>query len=217
MNTIVASGLKYFLLFCLLYSALTAISLIPQVGASSNYLYRQPTQAFLKTIFPKAYLSLKTEAGNADLIRVEYASKARIQQLMRERAANPSLRQQALQIPGKTYDIRFYNMFLSFYLFFLVLMVLSPLPWKERLTGMAIGTILFYLYTLFRTSLILILLFNEPDVAIYQTNKTLILIFQKLQYGLTMGVKMVFIIILWAVLTFRKSNWKELFKSKVKG
>ena len=66
MRSILTAGLKYFLWFLLLYGALTAVSLIPQVGAACNAIYRQPTEWLLKGLFPKAYLHLKARPGDAD-------------------------------------------------------------------------------------------------------------------------------------------------------
>ena len=154
MRSILTAGLKYFLWFLLLYGALTAVSLIPQVGAACNAIYRQPTEWLLKGLFPKAYLHLKSRPGDADAIVVEYASKEKIAQAQMEARTSGG----QVQIPGKITDMKFYNMFLSFHLFFVALMLLSPITWKEKLTGIVIGSVLFYLFTVFRISLSLIVI-----------------------------------------------------------
>lgn len=213
MRSILTAGLKYFLWFLLLYGALTAVSLIPQVGAACNAIYRQPTEWLLKGLFPKAYLHLKARPGDADAIVVEYASKEKIAQAQMEARTNGG----QVQIPGKITDMKFYNMFLSFHLFFVALMLLSPITWKEKLTGIVIGSVLFYLFTVFRISLSLIVLFNQPDVAIYQTGAFWLNTSKSILYFLTLGVKVLVVLLLWVLLAFRKQNWKELLRVKVKG
>ncbi len=213
MRSILTAGLKYFLWFLLLYGALTAVSLIPQVGAACNAMYRQPTEWLLKGLFPKAYLHLKARPGDADAIVVEYASKEKIAQAQMEARTNGG----QVQIPGKVTDMKFYNMFLSFHLFFVALMLLSPITWKEKLTGIVIGSVLFYLFTVFRISLSLIVLFNQPDVAIYQTGAFWLNTSKSILYFLTLGVKVLVVLLLWVLLAFRKQNWKELLQVKDKG
>ena len=213
MRSILTAGLKYFLWFLLLYGALTAVSLIPQVGAACNAIYRQPTEWLLKGLFPKAYLHLKARPGDADAIVVEYASKEKIAQAQMEARTNGG----QVQIPGKITDMKFYNMFLSFHLFFVALMLLSPITWKEKLTGIVIGSVLFYLFTVFRISLSLIVLFNQPDVAIYQTGAFWLNTSKSILYFLTLGVKVLVVLLLWVLLAFRKQNWKELLQVKDKG
>lgn len=213
MRSILTAGLKYFLWFLLLYGALTAVSLIPQVGAACNAIYRQPTEWLLKGLFPKAYLHLKARPGDADAIVVEYASKEKIAQAQMEARTSGG----QVQIPGKITDMKFYNMFLSFHLFFVALMLLSPITWKEKLTGIVIGSVLFYLFTVFRISLSLIVLFNQPDVAIYQTGAFWLNTSKSILYFLTLGVKVLVVLLLWVLLAFRKQNWKELLQVKDKG
>lgn len=208
MSATLKAAFKYFAFFCLAYGTLTGISLVPRVGAVLNTLYRKPAESLLQGIFPKAYLRLKPEAGNPDVILVEYASRQKIQELQRE----ARLTGKPLQAPGKISPIRFYNMFLSFYLFFAALMLLSPIKPKEKATGLIIGAILLFLFTVFRISLSLLVLFNEPDTAIYQTPEAFLAICRNMLFFLTLGAKVLFVLALWILLAFRKQNWRELLQ-----
>ena len=208
MNAIVAAGLKYLLYFILLYGTLTGISLIPQVGALANNIYRQPTEVILKGLLPKAYLKLKADQNKPDVIRIEYASKKELKEQSRLSRVNG----RPLQVKGKITEVKFYNLFLSFYLFFVALMVLSPIPKKEMLIGLTAGTLLFYLFTVFKVTLSLIVLFNQPDAQIYQTNKVLLDIYSGILYYLTLGVKILVVLLLWMLFAFRKNNWQQLLQ-----
>ena len=70
MQEIIKSALKYFGFFLLIYGSLTAVSLIPAVGSLFNQIYRSATQPILQTTLSKAYIQLKKQEGNADIIRV---------------------------------------------------------------------------------------------------------------------------------------------------
>lgn len=207
MKPIIIAGLKYFLFFCLLYGTLTALSLIPQVGKTLNDIYRKPTQRILTSLFDKAHLQLGADKNDVDIIRVEYASKKMVQQQMR------SAGKTNVQINGRLYEFSFYNTFLSFYIFLLVLMLLSPLPRKEMLIGLLVGSILFYLFSVFRTSIALLFFFNDPVVDIYHYSDFWVEAIRKLNNFLTLGINLLIVLVLWITLAFRKKNWKKLLQA----
>lgn len=207
MKPIIIAGLKYFLFFCLLYGTLTALSLIPQVGKTLNDIYRRPTQRILTSLFDKAHLQLGADKNDVDIIRVEYASKKMVQQQMR------SAGKTNVQINGRLYEFSFYNTFLSFYIFLLVLMLLSPLPRKEMLIGLLAGSILFYLFSVFRTSIALLFFFNDPVVDIYHYSDFWVEAIRKLNNFLTLGINLLIVLVLWITLAFRKKNWKKLLQA----
>lgn len=211
MNASIAAGLRYFLKFILVYIGLTSISLIPDVGAFFNKLYRQPTEKALQMTFPKAYIKLYQGKDQAGVIRFEYTSKEQI------RASRQAQRQGqkagAQQVRGKVHNVKFYNLFLSFFIFFVALMLSSPLNWKELLIGILTGGFLFYLYTLFKISLTLFVYFNEPELSIYQTRPFLLNLSQQMLYFMTLGTSVLIVLILWAAIVFKKNNWKTFLKA----
>ncbi|MCB0517511.1 MAG: hypothetical protein H6577_02195 [Lewinellaceae bacterium] len=211
MQPILRSALKYFGLFILLYGAMTAISLIPAVGAAFNAAYRQPTEPILKSLFSKAYLQLKTEQGKPDVIRVEYASKLQVQQQMEEAKLTGKA---AASITGRDNLISFYNLFLSFWLFLAALVLLSPISWKEKGIGLLAGTVLFYLYTVLKVYLAQLSLFNQPDIAIYQTGEFWLNTSRSILYFMTLGTNVLVVLLIWALVAFRKGNWRELLKKQ---
>jgi hypothetical protein len=209
MKPLITAGLKYFLYFCLLYGVLTAISLIPSIGHVCNKLYQKPTAFILKSVFSKAYLQLSGEKDNADVIKVEYASKEKVQ--AQWRSTRQGINSKPVEVTGKLYEFRFYNTFLSFYLFFVALMLLSPLPPKEMLIGIIIGSVLYYLFSVFRVGMALLFFFNEPAVDIYHCSDFWVGVLKSINNGLTLGINVLVVIVLWAGLAFRKGNWRKLF------
>ena len=210
MNSIVSAGLKYFLKFLLIYSILTGLSLIPGVGSFFNTLYRQSTETALQRLHPKAYIKLNAEPNAPGVIRIEYASKAKVNES--RRLNRQGTQRGAFQIPGKVHRVKFYNLFLGFYIFFLTLMLISPLPKKELAIGLVIGSLLFYLYTLFKISLTLFVSFNQPELAIYQSSPGMLRFAEGVLYLQTLGMSVLVVLLIWAWLGFRKGNWKDLLK-----
>lgn len=210
MNTAISAGLKFFLRFFIAYSVLTGISLIPQVGSFFNNLYRQPTQKGLQLFFPKAHIQLAPDKKDHGIIRVEYASKEKVEEYQRlnRQGANKG----TVYLPGKLYEFKFYNLFLGFFVFFVALMIFSPLPRKELAISLVIGTILFYLYTFFKAALTLFVLFNKANIAIYQSSPNLLRFMKALLYPQTLGLSVLIVLLIWAALVFRKGNWKALLQ-----
>lgn len=204
MKPILIAGLKYLLYFCLLYGTLTALSLIPQVSHTLNSIYRTPTEAILKKAFPSVYLHLKADEADADIIQVEYISQKRLAEIRQSTGRN------TVKVQGKFYEFYFYNTFLSFYIFFLALMLLSPLPRKELATGLIAGTILYYLFSVFRVIMALAFFFNNPAADIYHASEFWVSVIKGINEFLTLGINMLVVILLWAGLVFRKNNWRRL-------
>ena len=209
MNSIVSSGLKYFLRFILLYILLTGLSLIPAVGSAFNVMFRTSAEKGLTVIFPKAYIKAKGDRENPDLLRFEFASKAKVKEMSKKNRQGAN--NKAFQIPGKIYDFKFYNLFLTFYVFLITLILLAPLPRKEILLNLLIGTILFYGYSFFKAALTLYALFIKPETAIYQPSTGWINFWEKVLYFQTLGVAVLVVILIWALLVFRRGNWKKVF------
>ncbi len=209
MQPLLRSALKYFGLFLLLYGAMTAISLVPSVGAAFNAAYRQPTEPILKSLLSKAYLQLKTEVGKPDVLRVEYASKEQVQRQMAEAKQSG---QANARIVGRDNLISFYNLFLSFWLFLVALILLSPISWKEKALGIVVGSLLFYLYTVLKVYLAMLVIFNQPDIAIYQTGDFWLKIGRSILYFMTLGTNVLVVLLLWALAAFRRGNWREVLK-----
>lgn len=205
MQTLLGPALKYFALFILLYGVLTGISLVPQVGKVCNQLYRSPTEAILGKMLSKAYIQIKAEGSSYETLRVEFASKALVKQQMAEAEKTG---QKMANIAGQTNMVNYHNLFLSFFLFYFVLVFLSPITWKEKLFSMAVGTLLYYAYTVFKLYLILLIFFNQPDTLIYQTGDFALRLVKGIRFCMTLGANVLVVLLIWAVLVLRKGNWR---------
>jgi hypothetical protein len=211
MKPIFRFALRYLLAFLILFVFLTSISLIPKVGAFCNLAYRKSAEPILKTLLPKAYLQLKPAVNSPDVIRIEYASKKQVDEQVR---VAKLAAKEVTAINGMEVTIKFYNTFLGFYIFLTTLILISPVSWKQKFYNLVVGSILFYLYKIFRIYLILLNAFALPNIGIYNLTAFENKAVQSLLFFLTMGTDTVVLLILWAILTFRNKNWSEILKSK---
>lgn len=205
MKTVIGPAIKYFALFLLLYGALTGISLIPQVGDLCNRLYRTPTEPILGWMLPKAYLQIKADGVYKETLRIEFASKAAVA----AQTANAKKGAMAT-ITGMSNNVNFHNLFLSFFLFYVALVLLSPISWKDKIISMVAGTVLYYLYTVFKLYLIQLMFFNQPDIAIYQTGPTALNLVKGIRFCMTLGTNVLVVLLIWAALVLKKDNWRGL-------
>jgi len=207
MKALLRPALRYFALFIVLYGILTAITMTPAVGEFCNRIYRKPTEPILAALLPKAYLQIKAEGALYDTLRIEFASKAQVS----EQIATAKRTGQAMtRIDGMNNLVNFQNLFTSFFVFLVVLVLLSPVSWQQKIKGIVIGTFLYYFYTVFKLYLVELIYFNEPNIAIYQTHPTLLSIAQGIRYWMTVSTNALVVLVIWAVLILKKDNWQAL-------
>ena len=209
MRPVLRVALRFFVAFFLLYATLIGLSLIPRVGFFFSSLYQGPTEPLLQALLPNAFLQLRSDEADPNLIWIEYASK---KQVMEQMAQAQGQNQRSMTVQGRNSPLQFYNLFLTFYLFFFALMVLSPIRFVEKMWKLALGTVLFYLFTVFKVWLQLMSTFNEPEIAIYSTAEFPLRIIRGCLASLTMGTNILLVLVLWIALVFNKDNWAVFLK-----
>ncbi|MEO1260625.1 MAG: hypothetical protein AAFZ15_17645 [Bacteroidota bacterium] len=123
--------------------------------------------------------------------------------------------QKKAPIQGNSFEFGFYNLFFSFFLFLVSLLLLSPVSHKEKIFGILIGSLLFYLYSVLKMHLALLSHFNMPEINVYQTSEGSLKIIRSILYFMSLGLNVLVVLIIWAVLAFRKDNWKKLLDKSV--
>ena len=212
MQYIIKNALKYFGAFVLIYGVLTIVSLIPSVGSFFNNIYRTSTQPILQTTLSKAYIQLKSVVNSPDIIKVEFASKKVVQRQMEE--ARRTGKKKA-PIQGNSFEFGFYNLFFSFFLFLISLLLLSPIKLKEKIISILIASFIFYLYTVLKMHFALLSHFNQPEINVYQTGAGLLKVVRTILYFMSLGLNVLVVLLLWAVFAFRKDNWKRLLDKSI--
>lgn len=207
MKALLRPAVRYFALFIVVYGILTAISMTPAVGEFCNRVYRKPTEPILAALLPKAYLQIKAEGALYDTLRIEFASKTQVSEQI---AIAKRTGKAMTRIDGMNNLVNFQNLFTSFFVFLVVLVLLSPVSWQQKVKGIVIGTFIYYLYTVFKLYLVELIYFNEPNIAIYQTHPTLLSIAQGIRYWMTVSTNALVVLVIWAVLILKKDNWQAL-------
>lgn len=202
-------ALKFFLSFLLLYAVLIGVSLIPEASAFCNKMYRLPTQPVVQSLLSRAHLQMRPDGNDPRIIWVEYASKQQVEEQMKQASAAG---QKMMNVQGNTAKIEFYYLFLSFYLFFFVLMAISPIDLKSKITGILAGTFLYYFFSVFKIWLALLDTFNQPDIGIYQLGNFPTQVVHAAASAMTLGVNLLVVLLLWVVLVFNKNNWRAFIE-----
>lgn len=203
--------IKYFLGFLLLYSLLFGLFSLTSVAKVTADAYRPPTLMLLQVFLPKAHLQLEPDAppeSDPYTIRAVFISKAKVEEF-KAQAKQQGAGQVTLD--ATEYDIYFHLLFTSFWLFLLSLILLTPFGWKDKLLGILIGSLLFYLYTVFKIYIFLLDLFNRSQYDMYKLGETGSKVVEGLSYVLkSLGLSAFVVIFIWVLVAFRKSNWRAL-------
>ena len=154
---------------------------------------------------PTDYLQIKADGVYKETLRIEFASK----EAVAAQTANAKKGAMAT-ITGMSNNVNFHNLFLSFFLFYVALVLLSPISWKDKIISMVAGTVLYYLYTVFKLYLIQLMFFNQPDIAIYQTGPTALNLVKGIRFCMTLGTNVLVVLLIWAALVLKKDNWRGL-------
>lgn len=209
MKSIVSPVFRFFGAFLLVYAVLIGLSLVPSIGNSARAFYQKTTEPILQSFLSKAYLQWRPDETNHQLIWVEYASKEKVNQQM---AAASRSGQKAMDVKGDQTPFDFYNIFFTFWLLLLALLIVSPLPWKSKLARILIGSLVFYAYSVFKLYFSYLNTFSQPHIGIYDLAEGGFV--SSMLSFMTLGINLLLVLVLWVVLVFDKNNWKN-FMEKV--
>lgn len=211
MQTLIRPAIQFFLWFILLFGVLSALTFVPGIGCACNQLYRLPTEPVLKKLLSKAYVQMKPDGEYCETLHMNFASKAVVAKQMEDAKKTG---QTMATIQGVDNSVNFHNLFLSFFIFYLVLLLRSPVGWKEKIRSGIIGTLLYYVYTVIKLYLILLIFCNQSDIGIYQTDAATLNLVKNIRYCMTLGANGLIVLLIWAVLVLKKSNWMQLLSGK---
>ena len=205
------SLLKYFGLFILLYAVLFGLFSTPAAATFTNDTYRALTTPILQALFPKAYLKLERDSPpESDIytIRAVFTSRAKIeeaQQAARQKGAT------SIDLKAQEYDLYLQRLFTSFWLFLFSLILITPVGWKQKAIALLTGSVLFYFYTVFKIFIFLADLFNRSDLGVYDLGGAAGNVVEGISYVLkSLGTSALVVVIIWVLVAFRKSNWKNI-------
>ena len=207
MQTLIKRSIQYFLWFLLLYGILVGVGLTPGGSAFFSRLYRAPTESVLNKILPKARFQIKADGAINETLRIEYVSSAQLQEQI---ATVQKMGKTTATIDARFTLANFHNLFLSFFLFYVVLVLLSPVSWKDKFTSLLIGSVLYFAYTIFKLYLFLLIHLNQPEIAIYQTGPGVLKIISGIYYFMTLGTSVLIVLFIWAALVLKKNNWMSV-------
>ena len=202
---------KYLGAFLLIYFLLFGIFSIPSVAEGATNTYRKITQPIFQAIYPDAYLRLDPDPAkkpNPNLIRVIYSSQAEVDrqiQFARQRGDN------RINMSGISYDLYFNLLFTTYIIYLITLIIITPIHWKSKLWAVCLGSVIFFIFTVFKVAILLLNLFNKSATDMYKLGDFGTAFVERLAVLLgSLGFSAFIVILIWVLVAFRKSNWRKL-------
>lgn len=198
-------GLKYFLFFCLTYLMLILLFTRPGIQNAITEQYRQRTESFLSTFFPKATFRVRIDdsgkAANSSAVSIKLFNTAEVErQIAEARKAG----QANVDIdPPMTLRMDALTGLIVPLTFLWSLLLVSPLGWRRFILAFLSGTVILMLLVLLRAWLSAKSGFAGAAMGIYETNAFWKAFYQTLARGWTMGVFVFLTILVWVLVAGR--------------
>ena len=142
------------------------------------------------------------------MIRVVYSSKAEVDrqiQLAKQRG------DRQINMSGISYDLYFNLLFTTYIIYLLTLILITPINWKSKIWAVVIGTLIFFVFTIFKIATLLLNLFNKSALDMYKLGDFGTDFVERLAVLLrSLGFSAFIVILIWVLVAFRKSNWRNL-------
>lgn len=196
----------FFAAFAFLYLSLVLFSLTPSVASMLNKTYLLPTEPLLKGMLSKARMDFKEDQEDPAILFIQYYSKKEIAE-QTEIARQSG--QTNLNIKGNNFKVDLNNLFYTFWLFFVALMILSPVPVKSKVIYLISGSLIFYLYTVFKLWISLKVAMSSPGIEIYHLQGLGLKFAQVILPVMTLGMNLLVVLFIWGFLVFNKDNWQR--------
>lgn len=203
------SYLKVLGQFLLIYLLILGFTTLSPVFNSISNLYRSSADAFISTCLPKAFISFEKKYAlekNANKVEMVFTSKASWEEQLEEARKNNRT---------STKIVLERNLFLlrEFvtipFIFFLCLIIVTPIPKNKKLKALLWGSILLYLFVLLRTLLMTIVYISSANLGIYSLGPGLTSLFNIIQ---SLSAYYITAILIWVLVAFQYTDWKNVLK-----
>jgi hypothetical protein len=202
--------LRSLLLFSVAYVILYLLTTLPGSQKVLADAYKSMANTVVVPALPKAYLLFEQQPEIPDdpkRIRARLDSQAKVDAQM-QAAREQGLKTLDLKFP--TYNIALFEFFIFPLLFFLALLIATPVPWKRKLAASAIGLLLLLIFMFFKTYFITLYHLQRNQIAEYQMSEFWEGLIGKVQVGFNnITTALIVATLIWAVTVFKKSDWKK--------
>lgn len=203
--------LRSLLVFFGAYILLYIFTMLPGIKPPIASAYKSMANTFVVPSFSNAYLLFEQNPGMTSDpygLRVRLESQARVDEQMQ------AARQQGLKtidLKFQTYNIFLFEFFIFPLLFFVALLLATPVAWRRKLQPLLIGTVLILVFMFFKTYFITLYHLQRNQVEAYQMSEFWEGVIGKVQLGFNnITTALITATLIWALTVFRKGDWKKL-------
>lgn len=211
--TLVKSLLKYFGLFLLVYFTLTGITYIPTVKTAIAPVGIAYTKGVMNTFYSKAYTDI--QSSREEPINVYHLIVSFQNQKTVDKAIAEARKQRA---PSVKLDTKFFDFFIDIkflfpFLFIVSLIIITPVPWKRKLLGLAISLALVLVFITIGLCFVTSYNMANADIGIYDLSDSTLALYKKLGTIVNPMTDMTFALLVYLSVFFRKEDFKKAMGS----
>ena len=207
----VKSILKRLLFFCLGYLALLLFFNIPGVRNAGTDLYSSGADVFLSTLLPQGFIhaerSQKVEAEGLGVVRVLFGNQQKVDKQMAEAKQTG---QQTASLDLRDFQVRSEEFFVMPLIFFLSLLLITPVTWRKKLIGAAWGLPLLLFFTWVKLLCYTLYHFTEFPTGVYELSGLSFRLVSFVFDYLKMGANLLAATLVWVLVAFRFSDWRKI-------
>lgn len=198
--------------FLLIYIVLVGIFNVPALQKPIGKQFQQLNLRVANTFFPEVIFRVKKDEELKRPmtygIKLLFFSKAEVEKA-KEDARRRGAKRVNMKAP-KVMKIELYTTLLVPILFFWSLCLVGPVSWKTRGIAILVGTLIYLMYYILRTWIGLKGSLGGAGFEVYALGFQGTQFYRTLAQMLGMGINMLVAILLWGILSFKRSNWKNI-------
>jgi hypothetical protein len=195
------------LAFALIYGALYWIAFSPGGKAGTAQFIQGSSIGVFKALLPKVYFESQIEKERDRMVyKIFYCSKPEMERLKQEAKS-----QGRTDININLTTIEFYvDLFVIPYLFLLTLILITTLNWKQKAGAVFWGSLLMYIFYLFKMFLVALTFISENSIGVYDLGP----IWEERFSGFTSILNFSFsffaAMVIWVLVTVKDNNWRNI-------
>lgn len=202
---------KFLGIFVISYFVFVGLFNVEPIEAIVNTSYRSISQSFLTLMLPDAKIvaELGTQDGKRDVnvMAVNFSWTQSLVDKMIERAKQQNITN--ISVPHRFVNYYLYQFFTVPFIFLLSLLIATPQTAKNKIISIFLGMVILGAYLLTKLFMFVIFSISNVKIGIYELSHDYMLILQKMANVLTLGVSIILSLIIWGVISFRRSKLKE--------
>jgi hypothetical protein len=200
-------------LFIAVYGLLIGFFKIPSVRAGVSSAYAKSAQWFLKKTLTQGYFvteiasSEGAKSTSPEFVSVLFGNKA---QLAAQATAAAAAGRKDTNLALQEFRIKFEEFFLFSALFFLALVLLSPIKWLKKLKMAGLGLAFLLFFSWLKLDAYALHHFAQMRMGVYELTGWKLNFVTKVFLNLKVGIGYILATATWAFLLFRQADWRSM-------